>query len=183
MKYQFNLKVTEKDYIDFNTFWMFRAPYGKKQILTYRIVIAAILAVFALVSLFGGGFSKEAFIGIIPTILILVVFQLIFKPMFSATLKGQIKKMKKAGKPGYSESAVMEFYDDNFVETTPENRTEVKYSAIEKVSVVDDTVIYIHVNNVMAYILTFTSFESINQREEFLDFLKEKGATVDIYKK
>ena len=68
MKYQFNLNVTEKDYIDFNTFWMFRAPYGKKQILTCRIVIAAILAVFALVSLFGGEFSKEAFIGIIPTL-------------------------------------------------------------------------------------------------------------------
>ena len=42
---------------------------------------------------------------------------------------------------GYSPSAVIEFYEDVFIETTPDNKTERKYSAIERISIVDNKVV------------------------------------------
>ena len=89
--------------------------------------------------------------------------------------------LKKSGKMGYSPNAVMEFYDEIFVETTPENRTEQSYSAVERVSVVEDRTIYIHINNVMAYILPVTAFESKEQYDSFLSFIRTKCAIVDVY--
>ena len=82
---------------------------------------------------------------------------------------------------GYSPIADMEFYEETFIETTPDNKTERKYSAIERVSVVDDKIIYIHVNNIMSYILPFSSFESKEQFDAFLAFIKTKCETIDTY--
>ena len=83
---------------------------------------------------------------------------------------------------GYSPVSEIEFYDESFVEITPDNKTEQKYSAIERVSVVTDKVVYIHVNNVMSYILPLTCFESKEQYDTFLDFVRSKCANIDVYK-
>ena len=83
---------------------------------------------------------------------------------------------------GYSPVSEMEFYDESFVEITPDNKTERKYSAIERVSVISDKVVYIHVNNVMSYILPLSCFESKEQYNNFLDFVRSKCANIDVYK-
>ena len=83
---------------------------------------------------------------------------------------------------GYSPIAEMEFYDESFIEITPDNKTEQKYSAIERVSVIADKVVYIHVNNVMSYILPLSCFESKEQYNNFLDFVRSKCANIDVYK-
>ena len=83
MLYKFNTKMTDEDYLEFNKFWMLKSHYGKKQILSLRLIILVILLVFCLISLYGGNFSTEAFIGIIPTIMLLVLFQLCIKPFFA----------------------------------------------------------------------------------------------------
>ena len=82
---------------------------------------------------------------------------------------------------GYSPVSDMEFYDESFIETTPENKTEQKYSAIERISVITDKVIYIHINTVMAYILPIYCFESKEQYAEFLEFIKTKCKNIDVY--
>ena len=40
---------------------------------------------------------------------------------------------------------------------------------------------YIHVNNIMAYILPLSCFETKEQYESFLDFMKTKCANIDVY--
>ena len=67
------------------------------------------------------------------------------------------------------------------METTPDNKTEQKYSVIERISVVDNKVVYIHVNNIMSYILPFSCFESKEQYNEFFEFIKTKCSNIDIY--
>ncbi|MBR4845922.1 MAG: hypothetical protein IKU98_05835, partial [Bacteroidaceae bacterium] len=84
-------------------------------------------------------------------------------------------------KMGYSPLSVIEFYEDVFIETTPENKTEQKYTAIERVSVVDNKVVYIHVNNIMSYILPVSRFESKKQYDEVFEFINTKCSTIDIY--
>ena len=181
MKFQFSVKVNDQDYFDYNTFWMIRSPYGKKQIKTFRITIAVLFAIFILISLFSGGFSFESILSIIPMVIVLSLAQISLTRFFSWSLKGQIKTLKKSGKMGYSPESVIEFYDDSFVETTPENKTEHKYSAVERISVVDNKMIYIHVNNVMSYMLPLSSFESKEQYNSFFEFIKTKCAKIDIY--
>ena len=135
----------------------------------------------ALLALFGGGFSASAWLGIIPYVILLVLFELLLNPFFVWVLKNNIKSLKSKGKMGYSPVAEMEFYDERFIEVTPDTKSEQKYSAVERVSVITDKVIYIHVNNVASYILPLSCFESNEQYNEFLDFVKTKCTNVDVY--
>ena len=43
MKFQFTINTNDQDYLDYNKFWMLRSHYGKKQMTTFRIVIAVII--------------------------------------------------------------------------------------------------------------------------------------------
>ena len=182
MRFKFNINLTDQDYFDYNIFWMLKSPYGKKQMLKFRITIAILFAVVSFFALFGGGFSASAWIGIIPYVVLLVLFELLLNPFFVWVLKSNIKSLKSKGKMGYSPVAEMEFYDERFIEVTPNTKSEQKYSAVERVSVITDKVIYIHVNNVMSYILPMSCFESKKQYDDFLDFVRSKCANIDVYK-
>ena len=181
MKFQFNVKVNDQDYLDYNTFWMIRSPYGKKQIKTFRITIAVIFAIFISISLFSGGFSIESIVGIIPMLIVLSLTQIFLTRFFSWSLKGTVKNLKKSGKMGYSPESIIEFYEESFIETTPENKTEHKYSAVERISIIENKMIYIHINNVMSYMLPLSSFESKEQYDSFFEFIKTKCVNIDIY--
>ena len=181
MHFKFNIRLTDQDYLDYNIFWMLKSPYGKKQMLKFRITIAILFAAVSFLALFGGGFSVSAWLGIIPYVILLVLFELLLNPFFVWVLKNNIKSLKSKGKMGYSPVAEMEFYDERFIEVTPDTKSEQKYSAVERVSVITDKVIYIHVNNVASYILPLSCFESNEQYNEFLDFVKTKCTNVDVY--
>ena len=181
MKFQFDVNTTDKDYLDYNKFWMLRSHYGKKQMMGFRIVIAVIFGVYIFISLYGGNFTVDSFISVIPMAILFIIFELLFSSLFIFFLKGHLKSLKKKGKMGYSPSSVIEFYEDSFVETTPDNKTEQRYSSIERISIVDNKMIYIHVNNIMAYILPLSCFETKEQYDEFFEFIKTRCANIDIY--
>ncbi len=182
MNYKFDITLTDSDYLDFNMFQATRSHYGKKQIKSVRMFLTIITAVYLLVVLVGGGFSKESILHSIPTTVVLIAMQLFVNKFYLWILKSSIKNLKKTGKMGYSPKAVMEFYDDTFVEITPDEKTERKYSAIERISVVENKVVYIHTNNVMAYILPMNCFDSLEQYYFFMSFIKTKCPTIDSYK-
>ena len=181
MNFEFKVNVNDQDYLEYNVFWMIRSPYGKKQLKDMRIMMTVLVGLLIFVSLFSSKFSAESFLGIIPMLLVLFLAQIFLTKCFAWSLKWMVRALKKSGKMGYSPESVIAFSDDYFVETTPENKTENKYSVIERVSIVDNKMIYIHINNVMAYILPLSCFESKEQYDTFLDFLKTKCAHIDRY--
>ena len=181
MHFNLHIELNDQDYLDYNTFWAIKSPYGKKQILGLRIFIAVAFAVVSFMTLISKGFSASAFLGAIPYVIVAVVFELILNRFYTWILKGHIKTLKSKGKMGYSPVADMEFSDEGFIEITPDNKTERKYSAIERVSVIDGKTIYIHVNNVMSYILPLSSFESKEHFDAFLAFIKTKCPIIDMY--
>ena len=85
------------------------------------------------------------------------------------------------GKGAYSPEARLEFFEEGFEEITPERKTESKYSAIERVSVVSGKTVYIHIKSVEAVILPLGSFASDEEYESFLEFIKSKCQVVDVY--
>ena len=74
MKFKFDITLNDNDYIDYNMFHMTRSHYGKKQVNGIRIIMAVIMSVYMLITLVGGGFSKEAVIDCIPTAILMIVF-------------------------------------------------------------------------------------------------------------
>ena len=82
---------------------------------------------------------------------------------------------------GYSPESLIVFSEETFSEITPENKIEQKYSVIEHISVVDNKTMYIHVNNIMAYILPLSCFESLEQYNSFMEFIKTKCNQINFY--
>ena len=183
MLFCFNVNLSDKDYFDYNSFWMTKSPYGKKQLTQTRSILTALFAVIFVLTLASKGFSTDTFISLITYFVLFCFLQLTFKPLVVWMLKIQISSLKKKGKMGYSAVSTLEFFDDRFVETTPTNKTEQQYSSIERISIIEDKILYIHVNNIMSYLLPFSCFESTAQRDSFLEFIKTKCAKIDIYKK
>ena len=124
---------------------------------------------------------EDPWIDIITIAISIAFLQAICKPVFRWSIRMNVKTLKKRGKMAYSATSELEFFEDILVETTPTNRTEQKYSAIERISVVGDNVIYIHISTIGAYILPSSCFESSQQRQDLLEFLKTKCSTIDNY--
>ena len=180
MKFKFDVTINEKDYIDYNVFMLTKSPYGK-QINTFRIILFVIPVIFIIISMLGGGSSVKSFVDVIPIIILIIVLQLFLGPFFSFSVKTSIRLMKKTGKMGYSPESILEFYEDYLVETGKNQKTEHKYSGVERISVIENKMIYIHVNNVMSYILPVSSFQSDEQYNNFIAFMKTKCANIDKY--
>ena len=176
MQFRLGIKITERDFLEFNIFSATRSPYGKKHIKDLRFFTAACFAIISVMSLIGKNYTA-----IIAYIVGCALVQLIIKPGYKWLIKKNMESMIKSGKNLYSPESEIEFFDDGFSETTAENRTEYKYSAVERVSVVEGRMIYIHLNSVLAYIVPIASFESREQVGAFLEFIGEKCQTVDVY--
>ncbi len=181
MNFQFNVKFTDEDYMEFNKFHMLRSPYGKKQIASFRMSITIICLLITLIVLLVNKFNADAFLGVVPFLLLWIIMQLGLRKFMIYSIKHTLKSLKKNGKAGYSPSSVLQFNEESFIETTEFNKTEQNYTVIERISIVDNKMIYIHVNNIMAYMLPIACFESKEQYNDFLDFIKTKCNTIDIY--
>lgn len=180
MNYSFNVKLDDRDYYEYNKFSLLKSHYGKRQMIMFRIFIAVIFLLFMVYFVFTHGFSYDSLIGAIVYLLVLALFQILIIPLNKLILKIHLKILKKTGKMGYSPESVIEFCDETFTETTPDNKTEYKYSAVERVSVYKGTV-FIHVNNIMSFILPHSAFESEEQFSAFIEFMKAKGKIINFY--
>ena len=103
-------------------------------------------------------------------------------PFFKLAAKIQIKALIKNGKPPYSPHPVFTFYEDCFTEETEDIKTEIKYSWIDRISIVENKLIMIHTNSVQAYLLPAICFGSSMKYSLSKDFIKTTCAAVDTYK-
>ena len=181
MKYQFDVKLSEQDYLDFNLFHMMRSPYGKKQLKNIRLMFVFALALLGAIFVMSQGFSKDTAFSVAVMVASFLVFQIFIRQFLKWSVKLTVKGQKGTGKMGYSPESILEFYDDYLIETMPGKKIEQNYSEIENVCLVDMKIIYIYVTNVSAYMLPLSCFKSKVELDEFIGFLQTKGIKVDIY--
>lgn len=181
MSFKLNVKLTDKDYLDFNIFWSTRSYHGKKQVMQLRFLTALLFIVACFAHMAGTGFAIESLWVVAFYLVALVIFQFCINPLLIGILKSHIKSMSKKGKALYSPESTVEFYDDHFVDITADNRNEMKYTCLQRISIVGDQVIYLHMNVLMAVILPFSAFENVAERDAFLEFIKAKCPTVSEY--
>ena len=181
MKYQFDVKLSEQDYLDFNIFHALRSHYGKKQLKSFRIMLTVVLVALCVIFWVGEGFSADTVISIVVITVVFLIFQIFLPKFLKWSVKTTIKGLKNNGKMGYSPESVLEFYDDYFIEIMPNKKIEQSYCEIEGASLVDMKMIYIYENNVAAFMLPVSCFKSKVELDEFIEFLKTKGIKVDKY--
>ncbi len=175
MKFKFNVNITQEDYIELNKVVMTQTPAGKKSSKISNFIFAAVCAILVLFILITSEFSGKGFIltGVL-IIAFLLVHLTLNKTINNLAIKATVKSLTKIkGKLPYSENSVLEFYDDVFVEITDDNKSEVKYSAIENVFV-NETFVVLFINSMQAYIVPTRSFESNEQKNSLVEFLNGK---------
>lgn len=183
MPFKLNIFLTDKEYYDFNYLVMTRLKTGKRMILILRILFVVCFLIISATSIYASGLNDETVNTLIGNGIFFLLCELLLIPLFRLLLKIQVRDLKKHGKMPYSQNSVMEFDEEHFIETTDTNKTEHPYAAIEKICVVGEKYIYIFITSVRGYIIPSHSFNSPNQRDEFLEFLKGKCSEIRFYKK
>ena len=181
MKYSFEVKLGEQDYYEFNKFWMLRSHYGKRNVRSTRVMLTVLILALALFSLYSAGFTTEGLLVLIPYGVLMLLAHLAIKPFFALTLKGNLKHMQKSGRMPYSAVSQITFFEDHFEECAEEGKAEHPYTALERISAVEGRMVYLHLNNVQAYLVPYSVFADHAQYEEFLAFLAQKCPCIDRY--
>ena len=181
MKFSFEINLSDSDYFDFNKFIIY---HKRKQLINLsRLIICLLYVIFAL---FFALIVKQGPLLVFAEGIWLLAAILLFvftKQQFISSIKKEIKSFKKKGKQLYSPVSYMEFYDDFFCETTENEKNELKYEAIESVSIIKEKTIYLHKNDALAFILPISSFISKEQYDAFIDFIKTKCPKIYFYEK
>ena len=177
MYFRFDVFLTDEDYMDFNTFILLNSEQNIKNYRKLSIFCVIIFLISGIVAVVNTG-SLLAFVGVLP-FAVAGVFGV--KPFIVNFTKRQIKANLKKGKKPYSPEAVMEFFDEWFSETTPENATQQKYNAIEKIWVSEKGTVYIFINNYQAYNIPYRTFHAPEEFDCFMNFMHTKCADIKFY--
>ncbi|MBR5307510.1 MAG: YcxB family protein [Clostridia bacterium] len=82
--------------------------------------------------------------------------------------------MKKHGKLPYTAESTVEFYDDKFISRSENKTTEMPYTEVENVCDNTNHAIYIYTDVQTATIIPYKCFRDDSEREDFLNFIKQK---------
>lgn len=181
MLFQFNISLTEEDYLVFNSFHSFDSAHGKKQIRKTRVFfVLTMVILMALVILMLGWTTFSISYAIILG-LFTVLYMLLFKKILNRNIKNQIKRLKKIGKLPFDPVSTIEFHEDKMIEITAYKHTEQRYDTLERICVVRDCYILLYYSSVGAYILPIPQINVQANQMDLLGFLSQKCNTVEYY--
>ena len=173
--FKFNIQLTDKQYYDFNTFHNTHSKYCKKTTLLMRIMCVALVAVMMVRFAMTHGFDKAAIAGLVAMAVFGVLLIVLVKPFYKVVTIILVKMISsKSKKPLYSPTATMEFSEEYVEEATPTDESKRKYSALDCAYFIRGEVAYIYINVQQAYIMPRSCFESQQQWDSFVEFIKSK---------
>lgn len=174
MKYSFDIKISEKDYYDFNFYHLLYSERGKRSIFRSRLLVPVIFLIYLLYhAMLGAELEVLLLSGSVFLVLSLIWFFTV-KPLEKFILKLRIASILKKEKRPYASDFTIEFYDDHFVEITENSRSEIKYEALYRIVVNEGKAIYIYRNSLVADLVPISVFGSESEKCEFLDFINGK---------
>ena len=174
MKYKFECNLDDKDYYEFNKFHFLNSPDMKKSNFIGKISLPVFFLIIVLYYILNSYDKLYILISAILFTIASLIWVYCDKYFTMVLVKFYIKLLKKNEKMPYSSSSIVQFFDEYFEEITPETKTEINYTAILRVDISEDKNIYIYTNPILAYIIPFRSFKSLEEYDEFLNFIKEK---------
>lgn len=177
MQFRFDVFLTDEDYLDLNDFMLLNNEKNDNTYKRLRIFTIITFLVVAAVGVFNTG-SVLFPAMLLPFGIACVVF---VKPFCIMVTKRQIRENLKKDKKLYSPQSIIEFYDEWFSESTPEDMSHYKYSAVERICVSEKGAVYLFINQIRAYIIPRQAFHSADEFNCFMNFMHTKCADIKFY--
>ena len=169
LRYDFH--VTEKDYIDFNLHAVKHNVSHKKQLITLRVLLPAMLAVLYL--LIGIKNPETRLATGITYLIIAVIWEIVFYPVFTLIVRLNLKSQIKHGSHLYTPDATLIFGENDFSEITPDEELKYTYERIESMAE-NKGAMYLYLSSLTAIIIPSSAFASSAEREKLIAFLLQK---------
>ena len=171
--FEFNIVLTEQDYIRFNQYHMTHSANGKKAILLLRLLMPIISLCALLIFVVADADPTLILIEAIVLGLLSIFFIFYGKKILLKSVAKNISKLKKDGKLPFNQESTITFDETHILEKTDLNESKISYQIIEKIAETENA-IYIYFSAMQAYIIPNTVFESNEHRKELLDFMYTK---------
>jgi len=173
--YKFECNLDDKDYYEFNKYHFLNSPDMKRNNLIGKISLPLFFLIILLYYIFNNYDKLYILVNVFLFSISSFIWCWSYKYFTIVFLKLYIKILKVNGKMPYSSNAKMQFFEDYFEEITPDTKSDIKYSAILRISISEEKNVYIYINSIAAYIIPLRSFKSLEEQTEFLNFIKEKS--------
>lgn len=181
MRFRLNITSTEEDYKAFLLFDQMKSPRGKKNVRQACLIRLLFTAVYLFTCFcFWGRSPAFALLGAAMALygLITVLF---LKQILKRRINKYVKKAKKEGRPLFDPTSQMEFYEETFVEITPQIRTEQSYSTLSRICVVKDRYIFLYEQKPFSFNLPIAQIKGQLDEKEFLAFLATKCPNIEYH--
>ena len=129
MNYKFEYQLSENDYFEFNKYHLNNSTDSKMGLLLQKISLPITFIIILLFNIMQGIDKIQILIFFVVFTIASILWILTSKKTNERILKRYINFIKKHSKLPYSESAVMEFYDEYFIEKTQTTKSKIQYKA------------------------------------------------------
>lgn len=171
--FEFKITLDDDDYLLFNQYHLLNSPVGKRNLMTFKMIIPFICFMFVVVIFIVNPDFQLLLIEAILMTILSILWICYSKKIILKSMKKGLKKMKKEGRLPYSNEAIIKFDDESIHEISPNTESKTKYSLVEKIAVTEKA-IYIYFSSVQAYILPVTAFSEDAEKQKFLEFINLK---------
>ena len=184
MRFNFNVRLTDEDYLLFNEFTLKNSGMTKKSDIIMKILLCVLFIVFGINLVLVNGISTVSVTALILLFILGMIFILCSKKANAAFTKifTRILIKGKEKKP-YTPDSTLEFYDSFFKEIAPDNKSEINYTAIDKISVVKNRYVFIFLDGIRGFVVPFSCFENEQEAKAFTDFLATVCSKTEFYEK
>ena len=175
MNFSFDVKFGDEEYLEFNKYHLFYSKPNRKVLKTRRILYLVVTLIYAFLTVLCLKYELTSYCVACIIVTVLFLLECIFaKQRLAVMLKRTIKRMKKNGKLPYTAESTVEFYDDKFISRSENKTEEMPYSVIENICDNTNCAIYIYTDVQSAKIIPYKCFRDDSEREDFLNFIKQK---------
>ncbi|MCL2361803.1 MAG: YcxB family protein [Defluviitaleaceae bacterium] len=169
--YNFSFHVTEADYLEFNKQHNLASLKTQKFVRVIRVILLILIGFLVFSTVF---IVDEPRVGDLVFFGFLAAFVIFgFKPLTLLLVRVQIRTIKKQGKLPFNKDVQLRFDEDSYTEITDVSETKMKYTPLERV-VEGPNAVYIYVGAIQATLIPNAAFESEEQKQEFLVFIRSR---------
>lgn len=171
--YNFNYKLNDNDYFEFNKYHLENSPEGKRNLFLFKFLMPFFCLIFAIIVLFNNSDYITAAAETAVIIIMSVIWIIFSKKWYFRSLKKSLIKLRKQGKLPYSSEGTLIFDEEFISDINPLTECKTRYENIENIAL-NDTYIYIFYGAIQAYIVPLSCFRSEEEKQNFIDFITAK---------
>lgn len=164
------VSVTEDDYISYNIYHYFHSKSTKSNILTGRLMPFLISVLGAAILIKAGNRGALLYSEIAILALYSIVGFFYYPKTAEKAILKNISKLRKEGKLPYTQEAVLDFEENEIIETSEDSIKHIPYSSVLKVCKTEAHV-YVMIGAMEAIIIPHQCLENV---DAFLEFINNK---------